>query len=165
MAEPDEVVMPCGCKISEYCTVHKIVDFLTGEEVQNFLKNENFESDIDEVVPNEMMFNEARRIQSFVGWDVAWLSPFILAKAGFFYLQKLKAVKCPFCPLHLWSFNVEDDYEQLHKIFMPLCPFVINPATCGNIPFKAKTMVVRYVDANTKTNNIEQATSTTSTNN
>jgi len=78
---------------------------------------------------------EEHRIQTFSDWpgDSA-VSPQRIAKAGFYSTKQGFEVECFACHLKISDWNYGDQVMARHRALSPQCPFVLSPATSGNIP-------------------------------
>ena len=74
--------------------------------------------------PAEDMSGETQRRLSFRGWPLSNPSPEALARAGFFFLDRLDLVECAFCGTQLGCWQAEDDPMEEHRRRCPLCPLV-----------------------------------------
>lgn len=79
------------------------------------------------------MYYEKNRLNSFVGWNVRFIEPVKLAKAGFYFTHKDDRVKCPFCNIEIYQWKQGDDPLRDHKTWSPACRY-IRHQPCGNIP-------------------------------
>lgn len=68
--------------------------------------------------------NESDRINSFAEWPVTFLSPRLMASAGFYYLKIEDIVRCAFCRVQIGSWVPGDDPLRDHKRWAPSCRFV-----------------------------------------
>lgn len=84
---------------------------------------------------NEMsrFYYEYERLNSFVDWPVTFLSPALMAAAGFYYFKKGDTVRCPFCSVEVGNWMRGDCPVEDHKKFSPKCKFLLN-RDCANIP-------------------------------
>jgi hypothetical protein len=142
--------LTCNCHPKEANIIHKIIEYLESDEVQSYLENESTHlpdgntSSASGVLqlhankPVTYFFDEVNRINSFTDWFVSYLSPFQLARNGFFFLKELRAVRCAFCPLMLYTFSVQDNYEQIHATLSQNCPFVKDKKSAGNKEYAVK---------------------------
>lgn len=78
---------------------------------------------------------EANRLKTFRTWPSdAIVSPNRIAKAGFFYKTPPQTVECFACHKQITNWTYGDQVMSKHKLLDPLCPFVLNPSTSGNVP-------------------------------
>jgi len=84
--------------------------------------------------PTEIDFrSEAARLSSFSNWDVAFISPSDLARAGFYSLNQRDSCKCAFCHNCVGDWEEGDDPMTEHSELFPLCRFVQGQEV-GNVP-------------------------------
>jgi len=84
--------------------------------------------------PTEIDYrSEAARLASFTNWDVPFISPEDLAKAGFYSLNQLDSCKCAFCHNCVGDWVEGDDPMTEHASLFPMCSFVQGHEV-GNIP-------------------------------
>ncbi|CAH1183237.1 unnamed protein product [Phaedon cochleariae] len=78
---------------------------------------------------------EGNRLQTFNDWpnDTA-VTPQRIAKAGFFFTGQDLEVECFACHARISEWNYGDQVMTRHRALNPECPFVINPASSGNVP-------------------------------
>lgn len=76
---------------------------------------------------------ELERLKTFERWPVSFLSPSIMAAAGFYYLNRDDVVKCAFCGVEVGCWVEGDNPKQDHQRWSPSCSFVRNLPT-GNVP-------------------------------
>lgn len=78
---------------------------------------------------------EENRLRTFNEWPAdASVSPQRIAKAGFYSTKQGLEVECFACRGKISSWNYGDQVIARHRTLNPQCPFVLNPATSGNIP-------------------------------
>nr|QEY08360.1 inhibitor of apoptosis [Phenacoccus solenopsis] len=71
--------------------------------------------------------SEEARLQSFLDWPIpSGIEGYRLAKAGFYWIQELKKVRCAFCGIDNphWDNSVDPIVE--HRRYSPMCPFLNN---------------------------------------
>jgi len=73
------------------------------------------------------------RFATFQGWPHDFLSPRLLAEAGFFYRGTGDQTQCAFCCITISSWEPQDDPMTEHRKYAPNCPFVLG-FPVGNIP-------------------------------
>ena len=81
---------------------------------------------------------EAHRLASFRNWQVDYIAPADLARAGFFFLPNMDLVKCAFCDLFIHYHGEEEEGDQpmeAHRTLSPDCPF-LQGAEVGNVPLE-----------------------------
>jgi hypothetical protein len=78
------------------------------------------------------MRSGAYRYATFQGWPHSFLSPRILADAGFFYLGTADLVECAFCSITMCKWELNDDPMTEHRRHAPNCPFFLG-LPVGNI--------------------------------
>jgi len=76
---------------------------------------------------------ERERLATFIGWPLGWLSPQLLAKAGFYYLRNSDHCSCVFCRGIVGAWEQGDDPLVEHGRHFPTCPF-IKKKPVGNVP-------------------------------
>ena len=79
--------------------------------------------------------SEADRLASFSHWQVAFISPAELARAGFYSLGNRDSCKCAFCHNCVGDWVEGDRPMEEHRALFPLCPFV-QGAQVGNVPLQ-----------------------------
>jgi len=84
--------------------------------------------------PTELDYrSEAARLASFLSWDVPFISPADLARAGFYSLNQHDSCKCAFCNNCVGDWVEGDDPMTEHSNLFPMCGFVLGHDV-GNIP-------------------------------
>jgi len=84
--------------------------------------------------PTEIDFrSESARLSSFSNWNVSFISPSDLARAGFYSLNQGDSCKCVFCHNCVGDWVEGDDPMTEHRNLFPLCRFVQGQEV-GNIP-------------------------------
>ena len=68
--------------------------------------------------------SQADRLATFSNWEVAFISPAELAKAGFFFLRVGDLCMCAFCYGVLGPWEEGDRPVDLHRERFPLCVFL-----------------------------------------
>ncbi|KAK3931779.1 Baculoviral IAP repeat-containing protein 3 [Frankliniella fusca] len=78
---------------------------------------------------------EESRLRTFQNWPAnAAVDPQRIAKAGFYYTGRGLEVQCFSCGGRIEEWNYGDQVMARHRRVSPSCPFVINPASSGNVP-------------------------------
>ncbi|KAH8375609.1 hypothetical protein KR200_007785 [Drosophila serrata] len=67
---------------------------------------------------------EANRLETFKNWPNPNITPQALAKAGFYYLNRLDHVKCVWCNGVIAKWEKNDNAFDEHRRFFPNCPRV-----------------------------------------
>ncbi|KAH8401765.1 hypothetical protein KR009_007766 [Drosophila setifemur] len=67
---------------------------------------------------------EANRLETFKDWPNPNITPQALAKAGFYYLNRLDHVKCVWCNGVIAKWEKNDNAFDEHRRFFPKCPRV-----------------------------------------
>ncbi|KAH8246725.1 hypothetical protein KR038_008361 [Drosophila bunnanda] len=67
---------------------------------------------------------EANRLETFKNWPNPNITPQALAKAGFYYLNRLDHVKCVWCNGVIAKWQKNDNAFDEHRRFFPNCPRV-----------------------------------------
>lgn len=70
------------------------------------------------------LYEENGRIQTFINWPVSFLSPVLMAKAGFYYTGVDDIVSCPFCSVEVHSWVNGDDPKLDHERWSPGCRYL-----------------------------------------
>ncbi|XP_039289267.1 death-associated inhibitor of apoptosis 2 [Nilaparvata lugens] len=84
------------------------------------------------------MNSEESRYLTFANWPAnSIVDAKRVAKAGFYYLGHDLEVKCFACGKTISEWNYGDKAMNKHASLNPSCPFVNNPAGCGNIPIES----------------------------
>ncbi|XP_023937799.2 baculoviral IAP repeat-containing protein 2 isoform X2 [Bicyclus anynana] len=83
------------------------------------------------------MRREEERLKTFDKWPVAFLSPQLLARNGFYYLGRGDEVRCAFCKVEIMKWVEGDDPAKDHQRWAPQCPFLRRHAGSGNVPMEA----------------------------
>ncbi|XP_018411857.1 PREDICTED: putative inhibitor of apoptosis [Nanorana parkeri] len=73
---------------------------------------------------NSCMYTEEARLHSFTNWQVTFLNPSELAKAGFYYLGPGDRVACFACDGKLNNWEPNDNALAEHRRHFPDCSFV-----------------------------------------
>lgn len=81
---------------------------------------------------------ELNRLKTFERWPVSFISPSVLAKAGFYYMKVDDRVKCEFCKVEIGRWEQDDDPNVDHQRWAPNCPF-LRHRPVGNIPIDPPT--------------------------
>lgn len=85
---------------------------------------------------------EENRLRTFSSrWPVAFISPNVLARYGFYYVGTEDTVKCYFCRVEIGLWEPQDDVIQEHLRWSPFCPLLKKRPT-NNVPLNAN-----YLDA------------------
>ncbi|XP_035907579.1 death-associated inhibitor of apoptosis 1-like [Anopheles stephensi] len=84
---------------------------------------------------------EENRLRTFGRWPVAFISPNVLARYGFFFVGTDDTVKCYFCRVEIGLWEPQDDVIQEHLRWSPFCPLLKKRPT-NNVPLNAN-----YLDA------------------
>ena len=85
---------------------------------------------------------EKERLETFIDWPVAWLSPADLAKDGFYYLRTADHCACVFCRGIVGAWEKGDTPREEHQRHFPHCPF-IKGQPVGNIPLVHGSIISR----------------------
>ncbi|KAL3279746.1 hypothetical protein HHI36_017254 [Cryptolaemus montrouzieri] len=81
------------------------------------------------------MNSEETRLETFRDWPSnAPVSAVRIAKAGFYSTKEGLTVECFACHIRIREWNYGDQVMAKHKNANPSCPFVLDPATSGNVP-------------------------------
>jgi len=92
--------------------------------------------------PTEIDFrSEAARLSSYANWEVTFVSPADLARAGFYSLNQHDSCKCAFCHNCVGDWVEGDDPMSEHSNLFPLCRFV-QGLEVGNVPIGSDRPVV-----------------------
>lgn len=67
------------------------------------------------------LMNEQCRLTTFTNWPVPFISPQILAKAGFYYINESDRVRCVWCNGIIAKWEIGDDPFTEHLKFFPDC--------------------------------------------
>ena len=87
-----------------------------------------------------IMYFEADRLASFQTWPSdAPVRPIPLAKAGFYYYGQNDEVKCFSCRGRVLQWAPGDEPMTEHRRHFPYCPFLISPASSGNVPLSSQS--------------------------
>lgn len=80
---------------------------------------------------------ENHRLKTFddVGWPHNFINPEKLAKTGFYYVGPFDQVKCYFCKLVVWRWEIGDDEVKDHIRWAPCCPLLRRRQTT-NVPIE-----------------------------
>lgn len=73
------------------------------------------------VNPPPSMLNEKARLETFKNWPVPFISPLMLARAGFFYFNDSDRVKCAYCDGVIEKWEPGDNPFEEHHRFFPTC--------------------------------------------
>lgn len=77
-----------------------------------------------ETMPAQDLKIVENRINTFNGWPLEFISPELLASAGFYYLNIADQVKCAFCGGIIGQWEANDVPLLEHRKFFPDCPIV-----------------------------------------
>lgn len=66
--------------------------------------------------------NEQIRVSTFKNWPVSFISAAAVAKAGFYYINRLDQVKCAWCQGVIGQWEVGDDPFYEHRKYFGHCP-------------------------------------------
>ncbi|XP_059479807.1 baculoviral IAP repeat-containing protein 3-like [Neocloeon triangulifer] len=83
---------------------------------------------------------EAHRIYSLLEKDWKFVTPFDLAKWGFYYTGQDDNCRCIYCNLEVRGWEKGDTPEMEHKKWNPNCSLLINPAGVQNIKIGEEQM-------------------------
>lgn len=75
--------------------------------------------------------SEEARFETFSDWPLDFLSPRVLAQAGFYYIHEGDKVRCAFCRGVVHGWEPGDDPLREHARHYPCCPFLLNPELAG----------------------------------
>lgn len=75
----------------------------------------------DILIPQYRFYMEENRLNTFKDWRVTFLSPTIMARAGFYYIGRGDEVRCAFCKVEIMNWKEGDDPEQEHDRWAPHC--------------------------------------------
>lgn len=75
--------------------------------------------------------SEEARFDTFSDWPLDFLSPRVLAQAGFYYIHEGDKVRCAFCRGVVYGWEAGDDPLREHARHYPCCPFLLNPELAG----------------------------------
>lgn len=80
---------------------------------------------------------EEHRLKTFddVGWPHSFINPAKLAKTGFYYIGPFDQVKCYFCKVVVWLWEIGDDEVKDHLKWSPCCPLLRRRRTT-NMPIE-----------------------------
>ena len=81
---------------------------------------------------------EANRVRTFIDWPRRSLSPFTMARAGFYYTRHLDFVRCIFCGIVIGDWSDEDDQYERHSA--GYCPF-LNGEPVGNVSIGVSSLL------------------------
>jgi len=81
---------------------------------------------------------ERERLKSFENWPVSFLSPSVMAAAGFYFLKREDVVRCAFCGVEVGCWVEGDDPMHDHERWSPSCRFV-RKLPVGNVPITSGT--------------------------
>lgn len=81
------------------------------------------------------MNHEESRLRTFSAWPSdAVIEAARIASGGFFYTGQGMEVQCFSCGGKISEWKAGDHVMARHRRLDPRCPFIVNPATSGNIP-------------------------------
>lgn len=79
---------------------------------------------------------ESERLETFIDWQCRDVSPFDLAKAGFFYMRWHDYCACIYCGGIIGNFKDFSDPAEEHAKHFPNCPFILGNEPVGNVPME-----------------------------
>ena len=100
-------------------------------------------SEIHEVRPFERythLYFEVNRLFTFKDWPITWLSPFEMARSGFYFTRNKDHAACAFCGGVIGAWEREDTAEGQHKLHFPRCKFM-NKEPVGNVPISVSQIL------------------------
>lgn len=91
----------------------------------------------------QTMRSERNRLSSFANWTNPNVTPEILARSGFFFIEIDDIVLCPFCKVYAggWLPTTLLGPWSLHRTFSPRCPLVTG-LLCFNVPIDASSQPI-----------------------
>lgn len=93
---------------------------------------------IEDMQDGKMNFEEARMDTFGTEWPHCFISPKILAKTGFFYMNQYDLVKCQFCRVSISNWERGDNEVSEHLRWSPFCPLLRQKST-SNVPLEPKS--------------------------
>uniref|UniRef100_A0AAG5DBL7 RING-type domain-containing protein n=1 Tax=Anopheles atroparvus TaxID=41427 RepID=A0AAG5DBL7_ANOAO len=98
--------------------------------------NKQKDDDLTTYMTAEYYHIEQNRLRTFARWPVAFISPNVLARYGFYYLGTDDTVKCYFCTVEIGLWEPQDDVVEEHLRWSPFCPLLKKRPT-NNVPINA----------------------------
>lgn len=96
----------------------------TDTSLANNLGNESSDEKPFLGFAHDEMQTMSQRLRTFTVWPKPEIiHPEKLAQAGFYFTQKLDAVKCAFCGCVIMFWTANTDVDKAHKEFLPKCTF------------------------------------------
>ena len=83
---------------------------------------------------------EFNRLITFKDWPITWLSPFDMARSGFYFTRNKDWVACAFCNGIIGDWRKEDTADGEHKRLFPHCTFMNNEVV-GNVPISVSQIL------------------------
>ncbi|XP_077488826.1 baculoviral IAP repeat-containing protein 7-like isoform X1 [Amblyomma americanum] len=85
----------------------------------------------NDLLLHRLQASEEERFNTFSDWPLDYLSPRLLAQAGFYYLHEQDKVRCAFCRGTVHNWERGDDPLREHARHYPCCPFLLDPSLAG----------------------------------
>ena len=86
---------------------------------------------------------EANRVCTFIDWIIPEISPFLLARSGFYFTRENDRVQCVFCNGVIENWKLKKDPNDEHKRLYAQCPY-LNGAAVGNVPIPVSEILIKY---------------------
>jgi baculoviral IAP repeat-containing protein 7/8 len=67
----------------------------------------------------------AERINTFIGWNVSFICPDEMARAGFYYTKHKDRVRCAYCEIELDNWSIGKCPVSQHARYSPECDYVV----------------------------------------
>nr|ANW12278.1 iap3 [Malacosoma sp. alphabaculovirus] len=67
----------------------------------------------------------SERINSFIGWNVLFICPDEMARAGFYYTKHKDYVRCAYCEIELGNWTTGKSPISEHAYYSPQCNYVV----------------------------------------
>ena len=86
------------------------------------------------------LYFEVNRLLTFKDWPITWLSPFDMARSGFYFTRNKDHAACAFCGGVIGAWEKEDTADGQHKFHFPRCKFM-NKESVGNVPISVSQIL------------------------
>jgi len=67
----------------------------------------------------------SERINTFIGWNVSFICPDEMARAGFYYTKHKDYVRCAYCEIELGNWTTGKSPISEHAYYSPQCNYVV----------------------------------------
>ena len=103
-------------------------------------------SEVHSVRPFETydhLYLELNRLLTFQDWPITWMSPFDMARSGFYFTRNKDHVACAFCRGIVGDWERNDIADEEHKLHFPECKFM-KKEPVGNVPITISQILQKH---------------------